>query len=136
MNDWLKAPVLQGPENDYGNYDYMIEEIPQNSAKWDLSRYKWKCDDCGKDRHLRFVTEEYFHTLDGWDCLSYATCWRCAIKNWIVGTRFCLIYNMHRRIKAIKDAIKLYKTSGDKHSFHDCYEFARKLNGIKKEIQK
>ena len=25
MNDWWKAPVLQGPENDYGEHDYLVE---------------------------------------------------------------------------------------------------------------
>ena len=128
MNDWWKAPVLQGPENDYGDYDYMIEEIPQDYAKWELSKYKWKCDDCGKDSHLLFRTAEYFHTLDGYDCLNYSTCWRCAIKNWIVGTRFNLVYNIHKRIKAFKDAFDLYNASNGKHSFRDCYKFTRKLH--------
>lgn len=128
MNDWWKAPVLQGPENDYGDYDYMIEEIPQDYAKWELSKYKWNCDDCGKDSHLLFRTAEHFHTLDGWDCLSYSTCWKCAIKNWIVGVRFSLVYNMHKRIKAFKDALDLYNASNGEHSFRSCYEFTRKLH--------
>lgn len=29
MNNWWKSPVLQGEENDYGDYDYLIEEIPK-----------------------------------------------------------------------------------------------------------
>ena len=32
MNDWWKAPVLQGDENDYGDYDYLIEELPHKKA--------------------------------------------------------------------------------------------------------
>ena len=40
--DWWKAPVLQGPENDYGQYDYMIEEIPKDYARWEFDKkYKW-----------------------------------------------------------------------------------------------
>lgn len=128
MNDWWKAPVLQGPENDYGDYDYMIEEIPQDYAKWEFDKYAWKCDDCGKDSHLRFVSREYFHTLDGYDYFGYATCWKCAIKNWLLGTRFSLIYNMRKRIKAFKDALDLYNASKGKHSFRDCYKFTRKLH--------
>ena len=33
MNNWWKSPVLQGEENDYGAYDYMIEEIPNNTRE-------------------------------------------------------------------------------------------------------
>ena len=128
MSDWWKAPVLQGPENDYGDYDYLIEELPQDYAKWELSKYKWGCDDCGKDRHLRFVTRQHFYTLDGYDYMSYATCWRCAIKDWLVGTKFRIINNTNRRIKTLKDAIELYNASNRKHSFRNCYEFAKKLN--------
>ena len=131
MNDWWKNPVLQGPENDYGDYDYLIEELPHDYAKWKLSKYRWQCDDCGKDRHLRFVSKEHFRTLDGWDSISYAACWRCAIKNWFIGTRFCLLYNINKRIKALKDAIELYNASDGKHSFRDCYKFTRKVHGIK-----
>ena len=128
MNDWWKAPVLQGPENDYGEYDYMIEEIPQNYAKWELDkRYKWKCDDCGKDRHLRFVAKEYFRTMDGYDYFSYSTCWMCAIKNWIAGTRFQVIYNTNRNIKRIKFTLNLYKASNRQDSLKDCWKLARKF---------
>ena len=127
MNDWWKAPVLQGPENDYGDYDYMIEEIPQNYAKWELDKkYKWKCDDCGKDRHLLFRTKEYFRTMDGYDSLDYSTCWMCAIKNWYIGTRFCLIYNMRRRIKTLKTAMELHRIS-PKWSWKKSYECALKI---------
>lgn len=128
MSDWWKAPVLQGDDNDYGQYDYLIEEIPQDCAKWELSRYKWKCDDCGKNSHLRFVANSYFHTLDGWDEHSWATCWRCAIKDWFVYIRFRLIHGMNKRIKALKDAIELYNKCDGKYSFKNCYELTKKLH--------
>ena len=38
--EWWRAPVLQGPENDYGDYDYLIEELPHNSHKWSTWGYK------------------------------------------------------------------------------------------------
>ena len=38
MNKWWKAPILQGEDNEYGEYDYLIEEIPQNTREWD----KWE----------------------------------------------------------------------------------------------
>lgn len=126
MGDWWKSPVLQGPENDYGDYDYLIEEIPRNSAKWELSKYAWKCDDCGKDSHLLFNTKEYFYTLDGYDYLSYSTCWKCAIKNWIFNTKFQIIYKTNRNIKRIKTALELYASG--KRNFKRCYELARKLH--------
>lgn len=127
MRDWWKVPVLQGPENDYGDYDYLIEEIPQDSAKWELDKYRWKCDDCGKDRHLRFVTRSYFHTLDGWDEMSWATCWRCEIKSRFVHARIRLVNGVNKRIKRFKYAIELYNICDGKLSFKRCYKFAKEL---------
>lgn len=131
MSDWWKAPVLQGPENDYGQYDYMIEEIPKNYAKWQFSKYRWKCDTCGKERHLRFVSEEFFHTMDGWDSFSNAECWMCVFKGWVR-------HKIWKTKKAIKDQMGILKMTKE---FHDgmegrrdykyCYKFAKKL--VKKE---
>ena len=44
MSDWWKAPVLQGPENDYGEYDYLINQLPRNRNEWKRHSYKCKCD--------------------------------------------------------------------------------------------
>ena len=121
MNDWWKNPVLQGPENDYGDYDYLIEEIPQDYAKWDLSKYRWKCDDCGKERHLRFRTAHYFHTLDGWDSLDYSTCWRCRVKEDIKDTLWKIKHGIKIRARAFKSAVQLRK-SGSTRSFKYWYD--------------
>lgn len=78
-HDWWKAPVLQGPENDYGDYDYLIEEIPENRTEWLHNRDGYHCDDCGKyRRHVRRDIA-YFRTMDGYDSLDYNTCWRCEL---------------------------------------------------------
>lgn len=78
MNEWWKAPVLQGEENDYGQYDYMIEEIPSNTTKW--SWWSEKCDECGKEHMLNLTYTAYFRTLDGWDSMDSCECWMCFLK--------------------------------------------------------
>ena len=78
MNNWWKSPVLQGPENDYGDYDYLIKEVPSNSTEW--SRYERKCDECGKEHKLNLVYTGYFRTLDGYDSMDSCECWVCYIK--------------------------------------------------------
>ena len=121
MSDWWKAPVLQGEDNDYGQYDYLIEEIPESYAKWEFSKYKWACDSCKKETHLLFRDEYFFHTLDGWDSIAHATCWRCRLKDNIR----CTKWKAKKRIKTFKLARKLYKTG--MQSFKDCYKLAKKL---------
>lgn len=78
MNNWWKNPVLQGPENDYGQYDYLIEDIPESKEEW--SRWYKKCDECGKYHYLNLTYTAYFHTLDGWDSMDSCECWVCYLK--------------------------------------------------------
>lgn len=126
MNDWWKAPVLQGPENDYGQYDYMIEEIPQDYAKWVLDKqYKWRCHDCGRDTHLLFRSEHFFHTMDGWDSMDYASCWKCVLKGEIKSTKWRMQKNIKNTIETFKLTIELYNI-GHK-SFSHCYKLAKKI---------
>jgi hypothetical protein len=123
MNDWWKAPVLQGPENDYGQYDYLIEEIPEDYARWEFDReYKWKCHTCGRESHLLFRSEHFFHTLDGWDSMDYAECWRCRLSGKIHGIK----WKMKKRIKVLKTTMELYKDL-KKKSFKRSYELAKKI---------
>lgn len=100
MNKWWKAPVLQGPENDYGQYDYLIEELPEDYVKWDFSKYACKCDSCGKERHLLLKSAHHFYTLDGYDYMNYDECWVCRLK--------CKVWSIKHKIKKeigiIKDA--------------------------------
>ena len=127
MNDWWKAPVLQGPENDYGDYDYLIEEIPTSSMKWELSKETWKCDDCGKYSHLTLTATDYFRTLDGYDSISWTTCWKCAIKNRIFNFRFHVKYTIVRKIKVFKTTMDLYRTN-PKGGLKKYYKLALKLH--------
>ena len=115
MNKWWKNPVLQGPENDYGQYDYLIEDIPQDYAKWEYSKYASKCDCCGKERHLLFKTAHYFHTLDGYDYTNYDECWKCEFKDrmWSFKRKLKkkIKNSFGKRIQRIKDARMLARTS-------------------------
>ena len=78
MDKWWKNPVLQGPENDYGDYDYLIEDVPSNTVKWE--RWERKCDDCSKMHKLNLVYIGYFRTMDGWDSMDSCECWKCYLK--------------------------------------------------------
>lgn len=94
--DWWKAPVLQGPENDYGDYDYLIEELPENSREWLFGEHR--CESCGKTRHAIHRSTEYFRTMDGYDSLSYDECWICEIKSCF----YHVFYKLKRRMKPLK----------------------------------
>lgn len=80
--NWWKAPVLQGEENDYGDYDYFVEEVPESYCCWKFSKIAWK-DDQGHCSHLRKVWCYYFRTMDGYDSMSGSDCWRCVLKDTI-----------------------------------------------------
>lgn len=127
MNDvwgmnWWKAPVLQGPENDYGDYDYLIEELPDDYASWQYDKYGCHCNSCGKERHLVFYYVHYFRTMDGWDSFDYTTCWKCMLKDKISMIK-CKI---GRSIKAFKIAKELYKANSTR-TFKYHYELAKKI---------
>ena len=94
--DWWKAPVLQGPENDYGEYDYLAEPLPENTGGWihDICR----CDYCGKYRRHARRYDSYFYTCDGYDYMSDTECWRCCLKDWA-----------SRKRRAIKTKLKYTK---------------------------
>ena len=114
MNNWWKSPVLQGEDNDYGAYDYMIEEIPKNSREW--STWGYKCSECGKWHKLNVVYTEYFHTLDGWDSISTEVCWLCEMKSIIGKPLRKMKRKINQEIKAHKIAIELTR---DLWSFKD-----------------
>ena len=120
MNNWWKSPVLQGEENDYGAYDYMIEEIPKNSREW--STWGYKCSECGKWHKLNVVYTEYFYTLDGYDSLSTEVCWLCEMKS-IIGKPF---RKMKRKMKLLKQTVELKRDLNHK-SWKRCYELAKIL---------
>ena len=127
MKDWWKSPVLQGPENDYGEYDYLVEELPEDYARWELDKYRWKCDTCGKDSFLRFVAEHYFYCWDGWDSMRYAECWKCRLKGRISDIKWKVKNNIKTEFEIIKDAFELYRTSSAK-SFKYWYQLSREIH--------
>lgn len=101
MKNWWKNPVLQGEDNDYGQYDYLIEELPHDEARWEWL-YR-KCDSCGKYHRLNFYSNHYFYTYDGWDSLDYMDCWECRFKDkvWSIKNK------IKKEIKAHKLAFSL-----------------------------
>ena len=102
MKDWWKSPVLQGPENDYGDYDYLIEDIPSNEEKW--SWYFEKCSECGKEHYLNLGYTDYFRTMDGWDSMYSCECWKCYLKRKIKAP----FRAIKKKINRIVDAKKEY----------------------------
>ena len=124
MNNWWKIPVLQGEDNDYGAYDYMIEEIPKNSREW--STWGYKCSECGKWHKLNVVYTEYFYTLDGWDSLSTEVCWLCEMKSIIGKPLRKMKRKVNRTRRVVKDTIELKRDMNNK-SWKRCYELAKIL---------
>ena len=127
MNDWWKAPVLQGPENDYGDYDYLINELPDDYVKWEYSRYTCKCDSCGKERHLLLRSAHYFYTLDGYDYMDYNECWKCRLKSKIWSIKHKIKKKIKRKIEIIKEAWRLSHTSNF-GSFKYFYDILNKID--------
>lgn len=116
MNNWWKNPVLQGEDNDYGQYDYLIEELPQDEAKWEW--FYDKCETCGKYHRLNFYQTHWFHTMDGGDSFNYTECWKCRLEDkiWSIKNKIKNEINAHRialtllnRKHSIKRNIEYYK---------------------------
>lgn len=107
MDKWWKAPVLQGPENDYGDYDYLIEDVPDNTVKWE--KWERKCDECGKTHKLNLVYTGYFRTMDGWDSMDSCECWKCYLKRKIAAPFKAIKKKVGRFIKVQKEYRTLKK---------------------------
>lgn len=126
MGDWWKNPVLQGEDNDYGDYDYLIEELPHDSVKWEHNMYKSKCDSCGKERHLLLRSVHYFYTLDGYDYLDNTECWMCRIK--------LKIWSIQHKVKRFFSVLSLTMQywrcarRKQKESFMQAYKFINTIH--------
>lgn len=94
MNEYWKDPRL----DDEGTYDYLIEELPSDTAKWE--RGYQRCESCGKEHWLNFTNTHYFYCYDGWDSMSYTECWKCRLKD--------KIYAIKAKIKRKRKARKEY----------------------------
>lgn len=90
--EWWRSPILQGDENDYGEYDYFMTPIPENSEEW-IRSYA-RCDTCGKYHYFNKQYIGFFRTYDGWDSDSYIQCWKCQLP-----TLKTLIKRLVKRIK-------------------------------------
>ena len=126
MSDWWRAPVLQGPENDYGQYDYLIEELPEDYVKWELSRYACKCDSCGKERHLLLRSAHHFYTLDGYDYMNYDECWKCRLKYKMWSIKNKINKKIKKEIEIVKDAWMLTRKSST-GNFKYYYSILKKI---------
>ena len=115
---WWKDPRL----DDEGTYDYLIEPLPKDYAKWQFNKWASRCDTCGKERHLTFHSEHYFYCWDGWDSMGYTDCWMCMLKNKIHSIK----WKIKKHIKVFKTAMELYKTSPSEN-FKYCYKMAWRL---------
>lgn len=105
MNEYWKDPRL----DDEGTYDYLVEELPSDTAKWQW--YYQKCDSCGKYHRINFESTHCFYCYDGWDSMTYVECWRCKLKYKIYAVKS----KIKRKIKARKeylDWIKMFKEKG------------------------
>ena len=108
MFNWWKNPVLQGEENDYGDYDYLIEEIPESYCRWEFSKIAWE-DDQGHPSHLRKIWCNYFRTMDGYDSMSGSDCWRCVLKDTIKILPYKIKRCFKNKIKIIKLFIEAFQ---------------------------
>lgn len=127
MKDWWKSPVLQGEENDYGDYDYLIEETPESYCRWEFSKIAWE-DDHGHPSRLRKVWCNYFRTMDGYDSVDGSDCWRCVLKDKIK----LIPRKFKRKIKTekreIETFIKDFKICYKYLNLKESFEIARKLS--------
>lgn len=119
MNKWWQDPRL----DDEGTYDYLAEPLPNDYAKWDLSKERWKCSECGKFSRLLLNSAHYFYCYDGWDCMDYSMCWKCYLRGKIAEVK----WKMKRQRMVIKNTITLWKLC-KKGGIIRWYKLARKLN--------
>lgn len=127
MNKWWKAPVLQGPENDYGQYDYLIEELPEDYVKCEHSKYTCRCDSCGKERHLLLRSVHYFYTLDGYDYMDYNECWKCRLKSKVWSIK-CKTKRFFSVLKLTFGYWRIARARGKKESFFGFYKFINAMH--------
>lgn len=102
MNEYWKDPRL----DDEGTYDYLVEELPSDTEKWQW--YYQKCDSCGKYHRLNFYSVHYFYCWDGWDSMSYAECWRCKLRDKISGIK-ARIKKKIKQHREYRKMIKMFK---------------------------
>ena len=118
MNEYWKDPRL----DDEGTYDYLTDELPADSEKWE--RHIQKCETCGRYHMFNLVSTHYFYCYDGWDYISYTECWRCRLQSVILK----YVAKLRKRRKARKEYKELLAnlkgtklTKEQKRYIRDCY---------------
>jgi hypothetical protein len=110
-SNWWKDPRL----DDEGTYDYLAEELPSDNSRW--SWYYAKCDDCGKYHKLNVTDSHYFYCWDGWDSMSYTTCWRCRMVSITKSSiRKVKKFIQHHHLKIDVEAYKIFRQYCKKHN--------------------
>ena len=104
MSEYWKDPRL----DDEGTYDYLVEELPSDTTKWQW--YYQKCDSCGKHHRLNLDSTHYFYCYDGWDSMSYTECWKCRLKDKV----YAIKAKIKRKIKVRKEYRKWINQLKDK----------------------
>lgn len=106
-NDILKDPRI----DDSGDYDYLAEELPQDTIKRESG---CRCDVCGRENTRALVQTHYFYCYDGWDSCSYAECWRCRLKSWLYSKKYKLkrSWKRHKNYIGFIIALKPWKRNG------------------------
>ena len=104
-HEYWKDPRL----DDDGNYDYLVEELPSDTAKWQW--YYQKCDSCGRHHRLNFESTHCFYCWDGWDSMTYVECWRCMFRDKINSIKAKIKKSISHRIRYVK-MLKQFKENG------------------------
>ena len=94
--EYWKDPRL----DDEGTYDYLVEELPIDTIRWEW--YYKKCDSCGKHHYLNLYANHHFYCWDGWDSMDYTECWWCIFT----GKIHSFIWKIKKKTKALFEAIK------------------------------
>jgi hypothetical protein len=103
--EYWKDPRL----DDEGTYDYLLEELPSDTANWQW--WYHKCDSCGKYHKLNFASVHYFYCYDGWDSMDYTECWKCILKSKIHSIKRKFKDKIKQR-KEYREWIKMFKSKG------------------------
>lgn len=109
MNEYWKDPRL----DDEGTYDYLVEELPKDTAKWQW--YYQRCQSCGKEHRLNFESTHYFYCWDGWDNMTYVECWRCKLKSKIYSIKTKIKKKFFKKIEQHRDYHKLIRSLKEKN---------------------
>ena len=109
MNEYWKDPRL----DDEGTYDYLVEELPSDTAKWQW--YYQKCGSCGKYHRLNFESTHYFYCWDGWDSIDYTECYKCRFKSKVYSIKSKIKKKVFKKIEQRKEYRELIKKLKDKN---------------------